>query len=52
MARPIKGIFLIACGLLLIFPAIFNFLLRFVIVFIGIYLIVLGVLALVQRDWD
>ncbi|MFA6527507.1 MAG: hypothetical protein WCT20_03740 [Candidatus Babeliales bacterium] len=52
MARPIKGILLITCGVLLIFPVVFNFVLRFLVVFIGIYLIILGVLAIVERDWD
>lgn len=49
MARPIKGILLITCGMLLVFPVVFNFIIRFLVVFIGIYLIILGVLALTEK---
>lgn len=52
MAHPMKGLLLIACGLVFIFPAIFNFLFRFIAIFIGVYLILLGILAIVQRDWE
>lgn len=54
MARPVKGILLITCGVLLIFPVVFNFVIRFLVVFIGIYLITLGVLALTEsgRHFD